>query len=262
MTTLEERFRKGTEIRAQLGGGAPTSSVPVSNELAPDLHRIASEALFGSIWASTALKIEHQEMSTLSVLTVLERENQLRAHIAGSLNLGLSPEAVIEVFIHLAFYGGIPASFNAMGIAKEVFDRRNIHFTPQQVYNPADDPESLFQRGVEKRRELMGDSPPSSGSGPITNAEHEFNRLVTEYLWGSIWTRPGLDVQSRSVCTLSALVALGRDQQLRSHIPGALRIGLSEEQIVQIFVHTAFYAGFPAASTAIKIANEVFWAGK
>ncbi len=259
MTTLEERFQKGAEIRARFGGGRPgPGSVPGVWELAPDLNRIAGEALFGSIWPRTALKIQHKEMSTVSVLAVLERENQLRQHIGNALNLGLTPEQVIEVFIHLAFYGGIPASLNAIGMAREVFDRRGIRFTPQQVYNPEDEPETLYQRGVEKRRELMGDSPPGSGGGPITNAEREFNRLTTEYLWGSVWTRPALSIQDRSICTLSALTALGRERQLKSHVRGALRIGFTQEQIVEVFIHTTFYAGLPAARTAIDIANEVF----
>jgi 4-carboxymuconolactone decarboxylase len=262
MATLEERFEKGTEILSRLGGGQPGSgSVPASRDLAPDMHHIAREALFGSIWPRAGLKIEHREMCTLSVLTVLERENQLRQHIMSSLNLGLSAEQVVEVLIHLAFYGGVPASFNAMGIAKEVFDQRGIRFAPQQVYNPGDDPEALYQRGVEKRTELMGEASPSAGSGPATNAEREFNRLTTEYLWGSIWTRPGLEIQDRSVCTLSALTALGRERQLRGHIRGALRIGFTQEQVVEIFIHATFYAGLPAARTAIDIANEIFREG-
>ncbi len=263
MTTLEERFQKGADFRARMGGGAPTSgSVPASKELAPDLHRIAAEALFGTIWYRPGLKIEHREMCTLSILTVMERENQLRQHIASGLNFGLTAEQIIEIFVHLALYGGVPASFNAMGIAHEIFESRGIQCTPYQVYNPAENPEELYQRGVAKRQELMGDSTSGSGGGAHTKAEGDLNRLITEYLWGSIWTRPGLDIRSRSVCTLSALTALGRERQLRSHIGGALHIGFSQEEIVEIFVHATFYAGLPAARTAIDIANEVFAANK
>ena len=72
MTTLNERAQQGAEIRARFGGGTPSSgSVPGSRDMAPDLHRIADEALFGSIWRRPALKIEHREMIVLSVLTVL-----------------------------------------------------------------------------------------------------------------------------------------------------------------------------------------------
>ena len=259
MTTLDERFQQGVAIRARMGGGTPSAgSVPTSREMAPDLHRIAGESLFGSIWPRSALTTEHKEMSTLSVLTVLRLERQIRQHTGNALNMGLTPEQIIEIFIHLTFYGGIRAAFNAMGIAKEVFDERGIHFTPQLVYNPADDPETLHQRGVVKRRELMGDTPPGASAGPMTKAERDLTRLTSEYLWGSIWTRPGLDMTSRSLCTLSALTALGRERQLRSHIRGALRIGFTQEEIMEIFMHTVFYAGLPAARTAIDVANEIF----
>jgi len=262
VSTLEERFQKGMEIRARFGGGTVgIGSVPGSRDMAPDLHRIAEEALFGSIWTRPALKIEHREMITLSVLTVLQRENQLRAHIGNAVNLGLTPEQVIEVFIHAAFYGGVPAAFNAMGIAKEVFAGRGISFTPQEVYNPSDDPEDLYRRGVERRNELMGDTGGGARGEPVTQAEREFGRLTTEYYWGSVWTRPGLDLQSRSICTLAALTALGREGPLRSHVKGALHIGLTQEQIIEVFIHTTFYAGLPFTREAMDIANEVFQSG-
>jgi 4-carboxymuconolactone decarboxylase len=259
MTTLDERFQQGVNTRARMGGGTPTAgSVPASREMAPDLHRIAGEALFGSIWTRPALSVTQREMSTLSVLTVLQRQQQIRQHTGNALNMGLTPEQIIEIFIHLAFYGGVPSAFNAMGIAKEVFEARGVSFTPQLVYNPNDDPETLYQRGIVKRRELMGDAAPGGGAGPVTQAERDLTRLTSEYLWGSIWTRPGLDIKSRSLCTLSALMALGWERQLRSHIRGALRIGFTPEEIVEIFVHAMFYAGLPATRTAIDVANEIF----
>ena len=259
MTMLEERFQMGLEILAQLGGGTPSSgSVPASREMAPDLYRITGEALFGSIWSRTGLNIRYREMCTLTILTVLQRERQLRLHIGNALNLGLTPEQVIEIFIHAAFYGGVPAAHTAIGMAKEVFDNRGISFTPQPVYDPSDDPDDLYQRGVERRRELLGDNASGLSGEPVTNAEREFRRLITEYYWGALWTRPGLDLQSRSICTLSTLTALGREGALRIHIRGALHIGLTQEQIIELFIHATFYSGFPFTLAAIEIANDIF----
>lgn len=262
MTTLDERFQKGMGTRAAFGGGSPVeSTVPDSRELAPDLHRIAAEALFGSIWTRPALGLEAREMITLSVLTVLQRETQLKRHFGNALNMGLSPEQIVELLVHVAFYGGIPAAYNAMAIAKEVFDQRQINFVPPAIYNPLDDPEDLYQRGLARRIEYMGAGSPSSRRQPVTSAEKEFARLTNEYYWGSIWTRPGLDLRSRSICTLASLAALGRGGPLRSHIRGALHIGISQEEIVEIFIHAAFYAGLPFTREAIDIANEIFAEG-
>ena len=259
MTTLEERFQQGMGIRAKFGGGTPVeSTVPDSLELAPDLHRIAGEALFGSIWTRPALGLEHRELITLSVLTVLERDTQLKRHISNALNMGLNPEQIVEVLIHMAFYRGVPATYNALAIAKEVFDQKGISFIPSSAYDPTDDPDNLSQRGVAKRTEYMGDGSQRGRSQPVTNAEKEFSRLTTEYYWGSVWTRPGLDLPSRSICTLSALTALGCEGPLRSHIRGARHIGFSQEEVIEVFVHTAFYVGLPFVRTAMDIANEVF----
>ena len=181
MTTLEERYQKGMAIRGRFGGGVPgPGSVPGSREVAPDLHRIADEALFGSIWQRPGLKIEHREMCTLSVLTVLQRENQLARHVGNALTLGLTPVEVIEVLIHAAFYGGVPTAFTALGIAKEVFDERGVKFSPQRVFDSTESPENLYRRGAERREEYM--SAPTGGPGPepVTEAEREFNRLTTE----------------------------------------------------------------------------------
>lgn len=261
MATLEERFQQGMGIRAKFGGGTPVeSTVPDSRDLAPDLHRIAGEALFGSVWTRPALGLEHREMITLSVLTVLERDTQLKRHISNALNIGLSPEQIVEVLIHMAFYRGIPATYNALAVAKEVFDQKGISFTPSLAYDPTDDPEDLYQRGVVIRAEYMGEGSQGARSQPVTNAEKEFSRLTTEYYWGSVWTRPGLDLSSRSICTLAALTALGREGPLRSHIRGARRIGLSQEEVIEVFIHAAFYVGLPFVRTAMDIANEAFQA--
>ncbi len=259
MTTLDERARRGGEIRARFGGGtASGGSVPGSREMAPDLHRIADEALFGTIWQRPGLKIEHREMIVLSVLTVLQRENQLRRHVANAVNLGLTPQQVIEVMIHASFYGGVPAAFTSMGVAQEVFESNGIPFTPQLVFDPKETPDDLFQRGVKRREELMGPSTGNPGPGPVTQAEREFARLTTEYYWGSVWTRPGLDLQSRSICTLAALTVLGRGGPLRSHVNGALNIGLTQEEIIEVFIQTTFYGGLPFTRAAMDIANEIF----
>jgi 4-carboxymuconolactone decarboxylase len=260
MTTLDERAKRGAEILARLGAAPPGggSTVAGSRKVAPDIHRIVDEALFGSIWQRPGLKIEHREMIVLSALTVLQRENQLRRHVAIAINLGLASQQVIEVMIHAAFYSGVPAAFTSMGVAHEVFEANGIPFTPQLVFDPNETPDDLYQRGVERREELMGPSSGSGTPGPVTQAEVEFNRLTTEYYWGAVWTRPGLDLTSRSICTMAALTVLGREGPLRSHINGALNIGLTQEEIIEVFIQTTFYGGLPFTRAAIDLANEIF----
>jgi len=262
MTIQEERFQQGLEIRSKFGTGTLSSgSVPESMDIAPDLHRILGEVLFGSLWARPALNMETREMVTLSVLTVLQRETQLKRHLGNALNLGLTPEQIVEVLIHMTFYGGAPPILNALGMAAAIFKERRINFVPQQVYDPKEDIEAVYQRGVARRNELMGESTGGGRPGPTTNAEREFGRLTTEYYWGSIWTRPGLTLRNRSICTISALTVLGRHGPLRSHIRGALHIGMSQEEITEVLIHTTLYGGIPFSREAMDIANEIYRAG-
>ncbi|NQW22241.1 MAG: carboxymuconolactone decarboxylase family protein [SAR202 cluster bacterium] len=257
MTTLDERFQKGIETRTKFGGGTLTGgSVPTAWDVAPDLQRIAGEFLFGSIWHRPALQDKQREMITVTILTVLKRDNQVRRHLGNALNLGLTPIEIVEVLMHSSFYSGVPATLDALAIAKEVFDEKGVDYTPQKVFDATETPDDLYNRGVARRIEYMG--PSGGGQGPVTQAEREFNRLGTEYYWGSIWTRPGLELIDRSICTMAALTALGKEAQLASHIRGALNIGLTQEQIIEVFIHATFYCGLPAVRSAIDLANEIF----
>jgi 4-carboxymuconolactone decarboxylase len=258
MTTLDERFQKGIATRTKFGGGTLTAgSTPLAWPMAPDLERIAGEFLFGSVWHRPALKDKQREMITLTCLTVLKRDNQTRRHLSNALNLGLTPIEIVEVLMHSMFYSGVPATLDALAIAREVFERRGIDYTPQLVFDSTETPDELYDRGVARRIEYMG-PPASGGLGPVTQAEREFGRLTAEYYWGSIWTRPGLTLPERSICTMAALTALGRESQLASHIRGGLNVGLTQEEIVEVFIHATFYCGLPFVRSAIDLANEIF----
>ena len=258
MTTLDERWQKGIETRTKFGGGTLTGgSTPSAWDMAPDLERIAGEFLFGSIWHGPALIDKQREMVTLTCLTVLKRDNQGRRHLGNALNLGLTPIEIIEVLMHSSFYSGVPATLDALAIANQVFQERGIDYPPQRVFDTSETPDQLNDRGIARRVEYMG--PPSDdGQGPVTEAEKAFNRMTTEYYWGSTWPRPGLDLPSRSICTMAALAALGRETQLASHIKGALNVGLNREEIVEVFVHATFYCGLPFTRSAIDLANRIF----
>jgi 4-carboxymuconolactone decarboxylase len=117
---------------------------------------------------------------------------------------------------------------------------------------------SRYDRGVAVRREVLGDSYVEQVAARTTDFTRDFQALVTEFAWGTIWTRPGLDRRSRSMITLTALIARGRDNELASHIRAALRNGLSREEIKEVLLQTAVYCGMPDANAAFRIAQSVF----
>ncbi len=115
-----------------------------------------------------------------------------------------------------------------------------------------------YDRGVAFRKKLRGNLPPSAGPAAMEELAPEMAEMVTEVLFGRVWTRSELDLKFRSVATLATLIALQRLPQLKSHILYALNLGLTKEEIVEVITHVAWYAGVPAAVNAFQTAKEAF----
>jgi 4-carboxymuconolactone decarboxylase len=111
--------------------------------------------------------------------------------------------------------------------------------------------------GMEMRRKVLGDEHVDAAIERTSDFTREFQDLITRYAWGEIWTRPGLDLKTRSCITLTALVALGHDDELALHVRAARRNGLSADEIREVLIQCAIYCGVPAANTAFAIAQRV-----
>jgi 3-oxoadipate enol-lactonase / 4-carboxymuconolactone decarboxylase len=112
-----------------------------------------------------------------------------------------------------------------------------------------------YAAGMEVRREVLGDDHVDRATAAATDFTQDFQKLITEYAWGTIWTRPGLDRRSRSMITLTALVARGHHEELAMHVRAARRNGLSVDEIKEVLLQTAIYCGVPDANTAFRIAQ-------
>ena len=113
------------------------------------------------------------------------------------------------------------------------------------------------EEGMRIRREVLGDEHVDAAVERTTAETAEFQDLITRYAWGEIWARPGLDRKTRSCMTLIALVALGRHEELATHVRAALRNGLTPDEIKEVLLHSAIYCGVPAANSAFAIAQKV-----
>jgi 4-carboxymuconolactone decarboxylase len=113
------------------------------------------------------------------------------------------------------------------------------------------------ERGMGARREVLGDEHVDEAIARTTEFTEEFQDLITRYAWGEIWSRDGLDRRTRSCITLTALVALGREDELAMHVRAALRVGLTPDEIKEVLLHSAIYCGVPAANGAFAVAQRV-----
>ena len=119
------------------------------------------------------------------------------------------------------------------------------------------DDRALLDRGLEVTKQLWGER--SGGGGmPAQKLAPDFFKMVTEFCFGGFWSRPGLDLRSRSLCTVAQLAALGKTNELKGHLMGALNLGIKREELIEVLMQTSQYAGIPAAVQALYVAAESF----
>ena len=155
MATLDERFRASEPVLSRLGR-ADANGIPLGNammaEIAPDQWRIIREACFGVLWTRPGLSMEQRSLATISIITVLRRDDNLKGHIHSGLDVGLTAEQIVEVMLQLIFYTGAPIANTALRIAYDVLKERGIQVNPYRVYDSKEDPEELYRRGVPRGR--------------------------------------------------------------------------------------------------------------
>jgi 4-carboxymuconolactone decarboxylase len=115
----------------------------------------------------------------------------------------------------------------------------------------------LLARGREVTGALWGDLMKSAPGLPAHTLAPEFFGLVTQFVFGMFWSRPNLDLRSRSLCTVAQLAALGKTEELKGHLLGALHIGIKREELIEVLMQTACYAGVPTAVAALNAAAQV-----
>jgi 4-carboxymuconolactone decarboxylase len=124
--------------------------------------------------------------------------------------------------------------------------------TPMELSN---DPET--QAGLATRRKVLGDAYVDAALNRSTPFTAPLQELVTKHAWGNTWQRDGIDLKTRSIVTVSMLVALGKTHELKIHVRGALNNGVTPAELQEIFMHASVYCGFPAALDAFRIGSEV-----
>jgi 3-oxoadipate enol-lactonase/4-carboxymuconolactone decarboxylase len=118
-------------------------------------------------------------------------------------------------------------------------------------------PASAYDAGMVVRREVLGDAHVDRATEGATDLTREFQEFITEYAWGGVWTRPGLDRRSRSLITLTALIARGHHEEFAMHVRAARTNGLTDDEIKELILQSAIYCGVPDANTAFRIAQKV-----
>lgn len=116
--------------------------------------------------------------------------------------------------------------------------------------------ETLFETGMATRRSVLGEAHVDGATARKTAFDEDFQTFITEGAWGSVWSRPGLSKRERSMLTLVLLAALGHEEEFAMHVRATENTGATAEDIKELLMHVAVYAGVPAANSAFRIAKQ------
>jgi len=116
----------------------------------------------------------------------------------------------------------------------------------------------LFEQGLATRRDVLGPEYVDTSIKNATDFNIDMQELVTQYCWGDVWNRPGLERRMRSFLNLAMITALNRPHELKLHVRGALNNGVTRDEIKEVFLQAAVYCGVPAAIDSFRVAAEVF----
>jgi 4-carboxymuconolactone decarboxylase len=116
----------------------------------------------------------------------------------------------------------------------------------------------LYDRGLKVRRDVLGADYVDKQIASADDFNRPMQNLVTEYCWGAIWNRPGLDRRTRSMLNLAMLSALNRHHEFKAHVKGAIKNGVTKQEITEVLLQVAIYCGVPAGVEHFRLAREVF----
>lgn len=260
-STSTNRFDRGMALLAQVGGGDPTRVLDSMAGIAPDLGRLTIEFGYGDIYSRPGLTLPQRQMCTVAALTAMgTAAPQLRFHIDGALNVGVTPAEIVEVIMHMSVYAGVPAAINGLSIAKAAFADRPEAGSPvgESQIKPEETTRQRYERGLAGLESIDGHAG-EQVIAALADIAPDFGRYVIEFSFGDIYSRSGLDLKTRELATVAACTALGTAApQLRVHLHGLLNVGGTREEAVEAIIQMASYAGFPAALNGMAAAREVF----
>ena len=235
----------GTEAQREPDPSAAAAAPPpASSNLyagSPYLGDLRNSLVYGEIWERPQLSKRDRSLITVAVLQALVRD-ELELHVPRGLDNGLTPEEISEIILHVTFYAGWPTGVQASLTAASVFEDRGLSLGPL-----ARAPTATNQPDT-----------PAAASGAYA-AVPRLGELRNSLLYGDIWERPQLSKRDRSLVTVAVTQALYATSELRTHIGRALdENGVTPQEISEVILHVTFYAGWPKAVNAGRLAAEAF----
>lgn len=216
----------------------------------PEFMDILQKFIFGEVFAVGDLDHKTRELITCTTLAVIQTLPQLKAHVDAALHVGVSPTELREAIYQCAPFIGFPKTLNAIAVMNEVFKEQGI-LLPLEAQGTVTE-ENRGEKGRAIQHPLYGDEIEKRMADVPGGMGKEVSRFLTEYCFGDIYTRGGLDVKTRELLIYCILTTLEADSQLSSHTLGNLKLGNSKETLTAAVIQCLPYIGFPPAMKALN----------
>ena len=227
-----------TAIQSQAQEQRGGSSSALQKELVPGMATLTDEVLYGDVWRRTELSARDRSLVTISALIATGKSAQLVGHLGRALANGVRPSEASGVLTHLAIYCGWPSAVTALDVYHQVYTARKLDTAELRAAFPPLPAPSDAARA-------------RAATEPFATIAPKFAQLTNDVVFDNLWRRSDLSVRDRSLVTISALAAMGDDDQLDFYLRRGVENGLTREQITEAFTHLAFYAGWPKATKGI-----------
>jgi 4-carboxymuconolactone decarboxylase len=241
--TVVEWMEKVSDDQYNAAAGPQASATrpsgPRQQAIAPGMAALTDEVLYGDVWRRPELSARDRSLVTISVLIALGRTAQLAGHLGRALDNGLQPGEASGLLAHLAMYSGWPSAVSALDVYEQVYAARKVDISSLRAAGPR---LSAPASDAARARALTGE---------LGAVAPKFVQLTNEVVFDDLWRRSDLTARDRCLATITAVAAMGDDDQLEIYLRRGLESGLTRAQIAEVLTHLAFYAGWHRATRAM-----------
>jgi 4-carboxymuconolactone decarboxylase len=246
-----ERYDRGLKALQAVGGAGYSATVKALERVSPDFADLLVASTYGDVIARPGLSLRTRELVSVAAVSALGKAPAaLRFHIGGMLETGWTPREVVETLLHVLVYAGFPAAQDAIDQARVVFRERGINIAPTSGRPSGDD----WKQGVLQLFRSGGDEglQVAQRAIDVDSLRKDLDRLTVEFAHGEVWNRPDLSMKDRAFATLAMAIAVGNlDETVRFYASSCLRLGWTQEQLVELLMQMPTYVGWPQALSSL-----------
>lgn len=262
--TMNSLGRRGQKVRRKIEGDAVVDQALKADAFMALLEDATHEWGFGMIWARPGLDLKMRAAAGLTMIACHGMREDIKSHVRLCLRQGWTPMEIGEILLHFLVYAGFPKTRISFSAAHEVFVEQGVPLpqseSAQDVGSPDADAQyaTMAAEGRRIRNELFGGEFVSQLIGAAKDPFMDiFNDATHAWAFGVVWTRPALDVRTRTLLTLAAAAASGAIGGVNRHVRSAITAGVSPQEIGEIFLQAYYYSGAPGVSGSFLMARDV-----